>query len=50
METGFSDDNFSIELNEVKEIYTANTFSIMLSNVSRYEGKLESDSRWRIKI
>ncbi len=50
METGFSDDDFLIEWNEIKEIYTVNTFLITLTNGSRYEGKLESDSTGRIKI
>jgi len=42
VETSYSDDDFTIEWDGVKEIYTYTYFLITLSNGTRYNGKLRS--------
>lgn len=50
IETDYSDDDFTIEWDAIKEIYTNTHFLITLSNGSRYNGQLKSTSPYKIAI
>lgn len=50
METNFSDDDFSIKWDEMKEIYTQKDFLIVVSKGKHYEGKLKPGDDGKISI
>ncbi|WP_020531734.1 DUF481 domain-containing protein [Flexithrix dorotheae] len=50
METPYSDSDFKVEWNGVKEIYTVTSFLITLSDGSRYNGSLETVESGKIRI
>lgn len=50
VETDYSDDDFTIEWDGVKEIYTETYFLITLTNGSRYNGHLRSMESGKISI
>lgn len=50
METNFSDDDFVIKWDEMKEIYTQNEFFIEVTKGRLYEGKLKSVEDGKISI
>ena len=43
METDYSDSNFKIEWEKVREIYSSRNFVIFLSSNKKYYGKIRSD-------
>ena len=49
-ETDYSDDDFTIEWDKIKEIYTHTYFLITLSNGNRYNGHLNSSTPGKIMI
>ncbi len=50
IETDYSDDDFTIEWDGIKEIYTVSFFMITLSDGSRLNGKIESAGAGQIKL
>ncbi len=50
IETGYSDDDFKIELEKIKEIYTASYITITLSDGTRLDGTLQSEENGKILI
>jgi len=50
IETGYSDNDFTIEWDGIKEIYTTTYFLITLTNGNRYNGHLESSENSKISI
>ncbi len=50
VETDYSDDDFTIEWDGVKEIYTKTSFLITLSNGSRYNGHINTSEAGKITI
>ena len=50
IETDYSDDDFTIEWDGIKEIYTTTFFLITLTNGSRYNGNLKSQESGKISI
>ena len=50
IETDYSDDDFTIEWDGIKEIYTVSSFMITLSDGTRLHGKVESDGDNKLKL
>src|SRR5512133_2703131 len=50
IETDYSDEDFAIEWNGIKEIYTKTYFLITLSNGTRYNGHLKSVEPGKVMI
>ncbi|WP_167619728.1 DUF481 domain-containing protein [Maribellus sediminis] len=50
IETDYSDDDFTIEWDGIKEIYTKTFFLITLSNGSRYNGNINSSGPGKLTI
>ena len=50
VETDYSDNDFTIEWDGIKEIYSKTHFLITLSNGARYNGTLQSEGSGKIKI
>ena len=50
IETDYSDDDFTIEWDGIKDIYTGTYFLITLSDGSRYNGNVNSSGPNKIKI
>lgn len=50
IETDYSDDDFKIELEKIKEIYTSSFISITLTDGTRYEGTMHTTDDGKITI
>ncbi|MEN8228418.1 MAG: DUF481 domain-containing protein [Bacteroidota bacterium] len=50
IETDYSDDDFTIEWDGIKELYTTSHFLVTLSDGTRLNGRLESSEQGRINI
>ncbi|WP_121667328.1 DUF481 domain-containing protein [Mesonia aquimarina] len=50
METDYSDDDFKIEWDKIKTIYTTSSFLINLKSGGRYNGKVESSGEKTVNI
>ncbi len=50
MKTVYSDSDFKIEWNGIKEIYTESNYLITISDGSRYNGKLQSSDLGKVNI